>query len=73
LRALRETGETLDAFTADLETYPQVMINVPVAKGCQSWNTAPTSVRSVAEAEAALNGSGRGRPARVRHRTADPP
>jgi phosphoglucosamine mutase len=58
LRALRETGETLDAFTADLETYPQVMINVPVAKGFK-LNTAPTVSASVAEAEAALNGSGR--------------
>jgi phosphoglucosamine mutase len=58
LRALRETGETLDAFTADLETYPQVMINVPVAKGFK-LNAAPAVSASVTEAEAALNGSGR--------------
>ena len=58
LRALRETGETLDAFTADLETYPQVMINVPVKKGFK-LDTAPAVNASVVEAEAALNGSGR--------------
>jgi len=58
LRALRESGETLDAFTADLETYPQVMINVPVAKGFK-LNAAPSINASVAEAEVALNGGGR--------------
>ena len=58
LRALRETGETLEAFTADLETYPQVMINVPVAKGFK-LDAAPNVGASVAEAEAALNGTGR--------------
>jgi phosphoglucosamine mutase len=58
LRALRETGETLDAFTSDLETYPQVMINVPGAKGFK-LGSAPAVSASVAEAEAALNGSGR--------------
>jgi phosphoglucosamine mutase len=58
LRALRETGETLDSFTADLQTYPQVMINVPVAKGFK-LDAAPTVAASVAEAETALNGTGR--------------
>jgi phosphoglucosamine mutase len=58
LGALRETGETLDTFTADLETYPQVMINVPVKKGFKV-DTAPAVSASVAEAETALNGSGR--------------
>jgi len=58
MRALRETGETLDAFTADLETYPQVMINVPVAKGFK-LDTAPAVSASVAEVEAALNDNGR--------------
>src|SRR5574340_928093 len=50
LRALRETGETLDAFTADLETYPQVMINVPVAKGFK-LDAAPAVRAAVAEAD----------------------
>jgi phosphoglucosamine mutase len=58
LRALRESGETLDAFTADLETYPQVMINVRVAKGFKLEASASVSA-SVAAAESALNGSGR--------------
>lgn len=58
LRALRETGETLDALTADLETYPQVMINVPVNKGFR-LDTAAGVDRSVQDAERALNGSGR--------------
>ncbi len=58
LRALRETGETLDAFTADLETYPQVMINVPIAKGFK-LDASPAVSASVAQAESVLNGTGR--------------
>ncbi|MDP1532182.1 MAG: phosphoglucosamine mutase, partial [Rubrivivax sp.] len=58
LRAVRETGETLEALTADLETYPQVMINVRVAKGFK-LDAAPAVGASVADAESALNGSGR--------------
>jgi phosphoglucosamine mutase len=58
LRALRETGETLETLTADLETYPQVMINVPVKKGFKLDAASAVHV-SVSEAEAALNGSGR--------------
>ncbi len=58
LWALRETGETLDGFTADLETYPQVMINVPIARGFK-LEGAPQVGDVVAETEAALNGSGR--------------
>ncbi len=58
LWALRETGETLDAFTADLEIYPQVMINVPITRGFK-LEGAPQVGAVVADIEAALNGSGR--------------
>ncbi|MHB1352943.1 MAG: phosphoglucosamine mutase [Thiobacillus sp.] len=58
LRALRETGKTLDAFTADLETYPQVMINVPVVKGFKLADASAVTV-AVADAESTLNGGGR--------------
>ena len=58
LRALRETGETLDSFTADLRTYPQVMINVPVKRGAK-LDDIPGVQAAVGEAEAALNGCGR--------------
>ena len=58
LRALRETGETLEMMTADLDIYPQVMINVPVAKGFK-LEAVPAVSASVAEAEAVLNGNGR--------------
>ncbi len=58
LRALRETGETLDGFTTDLETYPQVMINVPVIKGFK-LDATPAISHTVASVEAELNGSGR--------------
>lgn len=58
LRALRETGETLDSFTADLAIYPQVMINVPVTRGFKLEGVASVDA-SVAAAETALNGSGR--------------
>ena len=58
LRALREGGESLAAMTADMESYAQVMINVPVSKGfkldhCEAVKTA------VAQAETTLNDSGR--------------
>ena len=58
LRALRESGESLAAMTSDVESYAQVMINVPVSKGfkldhCEAVKTA------VAEAESSLDGSGR--------------
>ena len=58
LRALRESGESLAAMTSDVESYAQVMINVPVTKGfmldhCEAVKT------TVAEAENTLNGSGR--------------
>jgi len=58
LRALRESGETLEACTSDLETYPQVMINVPVNKGFK-LGASPAVGASTTEAEAALNGTGR--------------
>lgn len=58
IRALRETSVTLDAFTADLETYPQVMINVPVSKGFR-LDASDTVKQSVVRVEAELNGSGR--------------
>jgi phosphoglucosamine mutase len=58
LRALRETGQTLETFTADLATYPQVMINVPVAKGFK-LGAASAVNDSVVKAETALNGHGR--------------
>ena len=58
LRALRETGEALDTMTADLETYPQVMINVPVVKGF-NLDSSDAVKTVVSEAESSLNGSGR--------------
>ena len=44
--------------TADRAIYPQVMINVRVAKGYKV-DAAPAVSASVAEAEATLNGNGR--------------
>lgn len=58
LSALRETGETLAAFTADLQTYPQIMINVPVKRGFKI-DASPAIGAAVTEVEAALDGSGR--------------
>jgi phosphoglucosamine mutase len=58
LRALRETGQTLETFTTDLATYPQVMINVPVAKGFK-LDAASAVSDSVVNAEATLNDHGR--------------
>jgi phosphoglucosamine mutase len=58
LSALRETGETLATFTADLQTYPQIMINVPVKRGFKIDAVAAIGA-AVTEVEVALDGSGR--------------
>ncbi|MDD5240115.1 MAG: phosphoglucosamine mutase [Sulfuricella sp.] len=58
LLALRETKSTLSGFTKDLTLYPQVLINVPVAKGFDCREDV-TVLAKQAEAELALNGTGR--------------
>ena len=58
LRALRESGETLDAMTADLQNYAQVMINVPVIKGFKLDGCEAVKL-AVDHAQAALENSGR--------------
>ena len=58
LRALREGGESLAAMTSDVESYAQVMINVPVTKGFKLDHCEAVKA-TVAEAENTLNGSGR--------------
>ena len=58
LRAICESGETLDAMTADVENYAQVMINVPVKKGFKLDHSEAVKT-AVAQAQTSLNGSGR--------------
>lgn len=58
LRALRETDETLEKMTRDLVIYPQVMINVRVAKGFRI-DEADEVKTLVARLESGLNGKGR--------------
>lgn len=58
LRALRETGESLDMATRDLMIYPQVMINVTVPRGAKPHET--DAVQQVVSAvEKRLGGRGR--------------
>lgn len=58
LRAMSESGKSLDELVADMEMLPQVMINVPVA-GKASIDGVPEIAAAVAAAETALAGSGR--------------
>ena len=58
LRALCESGETLDAMTADVESYAQVMINVPVVKGFR-LDTCDAVKTVVSQAQTSLKTSGR--------------
>ncbi len=58
LHAIRESGEPLESHLASLTMYPQVLINVPVAKGLQLEDK-PTVRQSVQSAESALGDAGR--------------
>lgn len=58
LHAMRETGSTLRELTAEVQLYPQVLINVRVPKGFDHRQSAQLQA-AVREAEADLGTSGR--------------
>jgi len=58
LHAMRETGSTLRELTAEVQLYPQVLINVRVPKGFDHRQSAQLQA-AVREAEADLGASGR--------------
>jgi len=58
LHALRTNAQTLEQAVADLTLYPQVLVNVRVAKAA-SYLTQPRVQKMVATAEQALAGNGR--------------
>ena len=58
LTSIRESGKTLAELTADLALYPQVLINVKVARGFD-WKSHPSIAKAQAEVETALAGRGR--------------
>jgi phosphoglucosamine mutase len=58
LTAMRESGESLSALTADLVMYPQVLLNVGVPRGFE-WQKHPSIVAAQKQAEAGMNGRGR--------------
>ncbi len=58
LHAMRETGSTLRELTAEVELYPQVLVNVRVPKGFDHRQSAQLQA-AVREAEADLGTSGR--------------
>jgi phosphoglucosamine mutase len=58
LHALRASNQTLAQAARDLQMYPQVLINVRVAKGVDCLGDKLVTA-SVADAERALNGKGR--------------
>ena len=58
LTAMRESGKTLAALTADLIMFPQVLVNVPVPQGFD-WQKDRGIAVAQAEAEKSLSGRGR--------------
>jgi phosphoglucosamine mutase len=58
LHALRVNGQTLDEAARDLHMYPQVLINVRVARGVDCLGHSQVKA-AVSEAEQDLNGKGR--------------
>lgn len=58
LHALRVSGQSLAAYTAELVLYPQILINVGVAKGFDFRDSGAIRT-ALAQAEAALDGEGR--------------
>ena len=58
LHALRDNGQTLAEAVADLRMYPQVLINVPVARGVDCLSHAQVK-SAVSDAEQVLDGKGR--------------
>ncbi|SNT25723.1 phosphoglucosamine mutase [Granulicella rosea] len=58
LDILHRAGKSLAELTADLKTFPQVIVNVKVREK-RPMAEIPTVVAAIAEAEAALAGSGR--------------
>ncbi|MEK6245079.1 MAG: phosphoglucosamine mutase [Pseudomonadota bacterium] len=58
LTAVRESGKTLAALTADLAMYPQVLLNVAVPKGFD-WQKHQAIADAQSRAERSLNGRGR--------------
>ena len=58
LDILHRAGKTLAELTADLKVFPQVIVNVKVREK-KPMDTIPTVVEAIAQADAALAGSGR--------------
>jgi phosphoglucosamine mutase len=58
LTSIRESGRSLAELTADLVLYPQVLVNVKVARGFD-WQSHPSIAKAQKEVEQALDGRGR--------------
>jgi phosphoglucosamine mutase len=58
LHAMRESGRSLAALTADLVMYPQVLVNVEVPRGFE-WKKHAAISKAQADAERSLEGKGR--------------
>ena len=58
LRVMAETGRTLADLAGDLQTYPQVLLNLRVREK-RDWMTIPAAARAIEGVEAKLAGRGR--------------
>ncbi len=58
LRIMLKTGKRLSELAAEMEEFPQLLVNVPIARR-DGWDKAPTIRAAIDEAERALDGRGR--------------
>jgi phosphoglucosamine mutase len=58
LRTIHESGRTLDALASDLQTFPQVLVNVRVRQRTD-LQTVPAIAKALADVEARVAGHGR--------------
>ncbi len=58
LRIVRESGRSLAEWADEMATFPQTLINIPVAEH-DGWEHDPTIQAAIAEADTALAGRGR--------------
>ena len=58
IRVMAETGRSLAQLAGDLETYPQVLVNVPIQMK-PPIDSVPAIAAAIRDAETALDGAGR--------------
>ncbi len=60
LKVMKDTGRKLSELVQDIKDYPQLLVNVRITEQTKGkWNTTPSIMAKISEAEAALGSNGR--------------